>query len=322
MRSVTAGILVGCILMVGLSQAQDEKVLTQEVTLLVENDVFTSILLDQYYSSGIFARYSRQVDSSRVGPKLLNIINHFELSQRMYTANSVEEASIEEMDRPYAGTISVSAGQAYYFKHKHTLELKMELGWMGPKSFTGEIHEAWHQFFGLPSVNGWSSQVSDAPVINAHVRHGMQLLRSNGKNYQPDILLDTRLAFGTVYNTLQHQVIFRFGRTLPINLTGFFGNTLGTPKPKKKGGEAVEAYIMYSPGVRYTLYNGTLQGGLLSWEPSVFTKEPHNWVYHQKFGLLLRYKTFDFNFVVHLHKPETEGVTSHQYAGVELKQRF
>ncbi|MEM9329011.1 MAG: lipid A deacylase LpxR family protein [Bacteroidota bacterium] len=322
MRSVVAGIILSFWIGNTFGQGSNERVLRHEVRLLIENDVFTSLLSDQYYSSGIYARYSRIQDSTRVGPKLLSIINHFELSQRIYTANEVDKVRISEMDRPYAGIISFKAGKSYFFRSSHALEVQLELGWMGPKSFTGEIHEAWHQWLGLPDVNGWDTQVSDAPVINAHVRHGMQLLRTRDKNPKLDILLESHLALGSVHNIIREQLIFRFGRTLPANLSGIFGNTLGGIRPRKKPAKAMEAYIMYSPGVQYTIYNGTLQGGLLSRSPSLFTKDPNRWVYHQKFGLLLRYGTFDFNFVVHVHKPETVGVTSHQYAGIELKQRF
>ncbi len=322
MRPLLAGILLCGLAVIVFGQNASQKVLNREVTLLIENDVFTSILLDQYYSSGIYASYRDRLDSAEVGPRLIQVIRNFKVSQRMYTANSLAEIHIENMDRPYAGILSFMIGQSYYFKRKQALEIELELGWMGPRTGTGQIQRGWHKAFGLQPVNGWDSQISDSPVINAHLRHGIEILRSNGEHYQPDIILDSRLSFGSVFNSIHEQLVFRFGRTLPVNQTGYFGNTLGLIKPDGEYAQTIEVYIMYSPGIKYTLYDGTLQGGLLSWEPSVFTKEPNPWVFHQKFGLLFRYGTFDFNFVVHLHKPETEGVTSHQYAGVELKQRF
>lgn len=299
-----------------------EKVLKNEIRLIVENDVFVSLVRDQYYSSGIFAAYRHQLDSSRLGSNIQKIIRSYDFRQRMYTSRFVEDTDLRDIDRPYAGILSASARQEWYFKKPHYLSVNVELGWMGPGSLTGDIHRIWHAAFGLPEPRGWFSQLENAPVANLFVDHAVSIAASKDPELNGDIILKSSLAAGTIYNTVQENVIFRFGKILNVNESSHFGNTLGGTRTQFKSDIAVEAYIFYSPGVRYTFYDGTLEGGLINAGPSVFTKEPRKWIYNQSFGLMLRYGTFDFNYLVYINSRETDGVRKHSYGAIELRQRF
>ncbi len=299
-----------------------EKVLKHEVGLLVENDVFVSLIRDRYYSSGIFASYRYLMDSSKHGDKILNMIRSYDLRQRMYTAVFVEYDQLEDIDRPYAGLLSASAKQQWYFKKPHYLSVNIELGWMGPANATGDIHRIWHGWFGLPEPRGWPTQLENAPIANLFVDHAFELAGSDEPELNGDIILKSSLAAGTIYNSIQESVIFRFGKIFDVNKTAHFGNTLGGTRTKFKTDVAVEAYVFYSPGVRYTLYDGTLEGGLINSGESIFTKEPRRWLSQQSFGLMLRYGTFDLNYLVYINSRETDGVAKHSYGAIELRQRF
>ncbi len=306
--------------------AQNEKpvskTLRHELELVVENDVFLSLVRDQYYSSGIFGSYRHQLDSAKFPKGVINSARKYSLMQRMYTSYFVELSELEELDRPYAGILSVSGRQDFYLANKQYLGIELELGWMGPGSLTGDIHVAWHDFFGLPDPNGWFSQVNDAPVINLYGNHAFLLIRSGGVVTQADISLESNIALGTVYNYLHERLVMRWGKTLPLHLSTHYGNTLGLAKPSKKSQISMEAYLFYAPGIQFVAYDGTLQGGLINTGESVFTKEPETFRLTHQFGLNLRYGTFDFNFIVYLQPPETDGVTRHSYGGLELRQRF
>ena len=299
-----------------------EKVLKHEIGLLVENDVFVSLVRDRYYSSGIFASYRYLMDSSKYGDKVLSMIRSYDLRQRMYTAVNVIYDQLENIDRPYAGLLSASAKQQWYFKNPHYLSVNVELGWMGHSSLTGDIHRIWHNWFGLPEPKGWSTQLENAPVLNLFVEHAFELVGSSDPNVNSDIILKSSLAAGTIYNFAQESVIFRFGKIFDVNQTAHFGNTLGGTRTKFKSEMSVEAYVFYAPGIRYTLYDGTLEGGLINTGESIFTKEPKRWLSHQSFGLMLRYGTFDFNYLVFVSSRETDGVAKHSYGAIELRQRF
>ena len=302
--------------------ARKERVLKNEIRLNVENDVFVSLIRDRYYSSGVFAAFRHQLDSSKHGPNIKRIIRSYELRQRMYTSVFIGDVQLEDIDRPYAGLLSIATRQEYYFKKPQYLSLNLELGLMGPDSQTGEVHRIWHKWFGLPEPRGWFTQLENAPIANLFVDHAIPLASSKDPEVNGDIILKSSLAAGTIYNYVLESLIFRFGKILNVNETSHFGNTLGGTRTKFKSNVAVEAYIFYSPGVRYTFYDGTLQGGLINSGESVFTKEPKPWLSHQSFGLMLRYGTFDFNYIVYINSRETNGVGRHSYGALEFRQRF
>lgn len=299
-----------------------EKVLNHEIRLLVENDVFVSLIRDRYYSSGIFASYRYLMDSSKHGDKVLSMVRSYDIRQRMYTSNFVEDIDFEDIDRPYAGLLSASARQQWYFQKPHYLSVNVELGWMGPATATGDIHRIWHSWFGLPEPRGWFSQLENAPVANLFVDHAFQLVSSKDPIVNGDIILKSSLAAGTIYNYVQESMIFRFGKIFPVNQTTHFGNTLGGTRTKFKTEVSIEAYVFYAPAVRYTRYDGTLQGGLINSGESIFTKTPRRWLSQHSFGLMLRYGTFDFNYLVYVNSRETDGVARHSYGAIELRQRF
>lgn len=299
-----------------------EKFLKHEIGFLVENDVFVSLIKDRYYSSGIFASYRYLMDSTKNGDKILARVRSYDIRQRMYTSFFVEDEDLADIDRPYAGLLSASAKQQWYFKKPHYLSVSIELGWMGPATATGDIHRIWHSWFGLPEPRGWYSQLENAPIANLFVDHAFKIIGSDDQEVNGDIILKSNLAAGTIYNSLQESVIFRFGKILDANETAHFGNTLGGTRTKFKSEIAVEAYVFYSPGVRYILYDGTLEGGLINSGESIFTKEPKRWLSQHSFGLMLRYGTFDFNYLVYVNSRETDGVGRHSYGAIELRQRF
>lgn len=315
-------VIFGITFWVGAQNISEPKTLTQELHLVVENDVWISLLSDQYYSSGIFGSYRHLLDSTKYPKKVINSTRSYGLSQRIYTARLIDWELLEDLDRPYAGLISLFAQQQFYLENNQYIGVKLELGWMGPSSFTGDIHESWHGFFGLPTPRGWFAEVNDAPVINLFLDHGFQVARANGIELQADIILESNLAMGTIFNSIGEHIVFRVGKLKPFPLSSFFGNTLGTKKPRQKSRIAVEAYFFYSPGVEYVFYDGTLQGGLIERNPSIFTKDPRQWRSQHRAGLNFRYGVFDFNFIAFFQSRETDGVRRHQYAAIELKQRF
>ena len=307
-------------------KAQDrhnKKLLNSEVSLLVENDVFTSFYEDSYYSSGIFARYSHVVDTSKIRSGAIKSIRRYEFLQRIYTAKKTNWSNVELMDRPYAGTLSLAIMQDWYYDNHQYLQLKIEIGWMGPGSLTGDIHQSWHRFFGLPKINGWHTQLSDAPLVNAHTKHAFEVFKLYGKlnTFDCDLSMESNLSLGTIYNHFHERALIRLGRFESLERSMYYGNTLGDTKSKPLSIKTTEIFLFYSPGVRFTIYDGTLQGGLIARE-SVFTKQPNQWVFIHSFGFMARYHILDIGYAIHHLGKETNGVGRHKYGGIILNLRF
>lgn len=290
--------------------------LTVDYQLLVENDAFTfDIYLDEYYTSGIFPQVRFLKDSI----KNTKVIRSYQLNQRMYTPSDVDWKFEEELDRPYAGVLSFSIGNEYYFLSNQYLKVQVELGWMGPASGVGNSQETWHRWFGMTPPMGWRYQIANSPVINLNLSYIKSLV------YYDDFFeIDTesKLAAGTVYNYLQENLVMRLGQLKPINQSAYTASSLGKPKPQFRG-ELSELYFFYSPGLEYVGYNATIQGQLIGKNSEIeFTDKLVPWVFQNRAGMMLSWTRFDMGVIAYWRTHENEKAHNHRYVGIRLNQRF
>ena len=129
-----------------LSQGQEKRYLNRELMIENDNDAYTlNLTRDSYYSQGLLIRYRHIIDTSAIR----KTIRSYTLNHRIYTPKRLWWTQLEELDRPYAGQLSVSASNEYYFKSDAYLKLKGEVGWMGPSIKTAELQYGWHKTFGF-----------------------------------------------------------------------------------------------------------------------------------------------------------------------------
>jgi hypothetical protein len=153
-----------------------QEVFDQEIRIVVDNDVFTSFYRDQYYSSGLFGYYRTLRPTDGMKYKL---IRSFGISQRIYTPERLTTRDPDRMDRPYAGILSGSFSNEYYYISGKYLKTSLELGWLGPANQTGTLHEFWHEVFDLPTPRGWNYQIQDMPLLNVNVTYASSLWASH-----------------------------------------------------------------------------------------------------------------------------------------------
>ncbi|MBR10193.1 MAG: hypothetical protein CMP48_21190 [Rickettsiales bacterium] len=287
--------------------------LTFDYQLLVDNDVFTlDLSRDHYYSSGIYPEVRYLLDSGKNSKR----IRSFRFNHRMYTAYNIVWSRLEQMDRPYAGIMSVSMANEYYFLKNNYLKTELEVGWLGPGSKIGEQQETWHDWFGMPHPNGWQYQINDAPLINLYTRY----IHPFYSSYRFEISTETNLSLGTVYNNVRQEIIFRTGELRPIHQSSFVASSLGN-KRKDKQNKTEEFYFFYSPGLEYVMHNGTLEGGLIGKE-SVFTVEAKPWVIQHRFGVMFSWPRYDLSIIRYWRTKENKEAINHTYVGIRMNQRF
>ena len=290
----------------------DSSVFRREITLIVDNDVYTSLFRDQYYSSGLFGTFRWLHDSDQQS----KIIRSITLIQRMYTPHLVSYARIEQMDRPYAGLISL------LFAHEklsstYALLHEVELGWMGPGSMTGTIQEHWHKAFNMPLPQGWQYQIQNSPIINYYNEYNRSLYQI--KNLE--IISESNLAVGTVFNNFRQELLFRLGNFRSIDQGVLYRGQLGKVKPKSKTQVADEVFLFYAPGLEYNAYNATIEGNIIGKTPP-HTEEAERWIVQHRFGLYFSWASFDMTIDYYRRTKETSEALPHQYAGVKLSTRF
>jgi lipid A 3-O-deacylase len=295
-----------------LAAPQDSIHYKHQISLLVDNDVFTSLWRDQYYSSGLFGTYSWLKEQSEHKKTIRSV----SLVQRMFTPRLVTWDVPELFDRPYAGHLSTIFSIAQ-LRHDRVWKHQFELGWMGPGSLTGKIQETWHNMLGLPPPNGWEYEIQNSPIINYYGSLGARIL-GNG---QLELLNETHLAVGTTFNHLRTEMLIKAGRFKNLMQSVHYNGQFGTKKSEQRSEFLEEIVLFYAPGVEYNFFNSTIEGNPLGKEPS-HTEKPIRWIGQHRFGLLLGWKGFDLTVNYYRRTKETTESTSHQYAGVQLARRF
>ena len=120
--------------------ASSQTVLRRELSVEADNDAYTlNLTRDQYYSNGVAIKYRRLMDSSRWKPKHQKVIRSYYINHRMYTPKRLYWTDTAQMDRPYAGHLTLAISNEYYFKNSSYLQARFEAGWMGP-SIIASLH--------------------------------------------------------------------------------------------------------------------------------------------------------------------------------------
>ncbi len=307
-------ILIVFVLLGSYTSWSQAHLLKYEIQLVVENDAFTgSLTQDQYYSSGIYPTFRMLKDSTEKA----KVIRSYQINHRMYTPSWIGWDRIERFDRPYAGLLSASAANEYYFNSGSYLKAELEVGIMGPHAFVGNAQRTWHRWFNMAHPEGWKYEIRDSPVLNVHLKGIYPLV----KTQKLDILSESSLSAGTIYTFLRQDMVVRLGDILPIHQSGYTSSTLGKTGHLMKHQAVQESYFFYSPGMEYVAYNATLEGNLIGAE-SVNTVESVNWVWQHRAGFIFSWPMFDLGMIAYWRKKENPEARNHNYVGIRLNQRF
>jgi len=291
-----------------------KETLTIGYQLVVDNDVFTlKLTQDQYYTSGIYPAV-RLLRDSVFGAK---VIRTYKLCQRMYTPSDVRWTKDYQMDRPYAGTLSLAVSNEYYFRSNQYLKVTADLGWMGPGSGVGKTQVNYHHMMGMPAPRGWGTQMNNSPLIDL----GLTYIKPIFSSYNFEFTSETNASAGTVFNYVRQNLMVRFGELRPINKSAYTASSLGNMRPATKDNSVMEAYFFYSPGLEYVIYNATLEGNFIG-KPSEFTVDAINWVVQHRAGMMLSWPRFDLGIIAYWRTHENQKAMNHSYVGIRMNQRF
>lgn len=311
MRSIIVALsLLTCSLVSG-----QKRFLTQELQVENDNDAYTlNLTRDQYYSNGVAIRYRILMDSAQFKDNFTKVIRSYDLNHRIYSPRHLFWENVEQMDRPYAGQITLAASNEYYFRKGAYLKAKVELGWMGPSIRTGDLQYGWHKTFGMQLPLGWYYEINDAPIINTYATYAKEL--SSGEVL--DLIAESNLALGTTFTHLRQEFTIRFGTFKPIQQSTHYNGVLGI---ENKGPANHEFYFFFSPGVEYAAYNATIEGNLIGKE-SIYTETRVPWIFQMRAGLMASWTKFDAALLYYRRTKETTEAVFHKYVGIRLNQRF
>lgn len=294
---------------------QQIKTLNRELQVESDNDAYTlNLTRDQYYSNGLYLRYRVLVDSSKRKSRAKKMIRSYDLNHRIFTPRHLQWTDSAQMDRPYAGQMSIAVAHHYFYSNDSYFKAKVELGLMGPSIRTGDLQYTWHKTFGMQLPMGWRYEISDAPIINAYGTYAKTLAQSE----LLDLTSETNAAVGTSFSHLRQEVMIRFGTIKPIVQSTQYDGVLGV---ENKGIANHEFYFFLSPGVEYIAYNATIEGNTIG-KSSIYTEKRVPWVFQMRAGVKISWTKFDFALLYYRRTKETTEARFHKYMGIIMSQRF
>ncbi len=253
-------------------QGQSQKPFTKELGIYTDNDAYTNLYNDGYYTNG-FTLFYKYLPKNKIATFPKKIIE-WNLGVKMYTPENGKAPTISEQDRPFAGYLFGNGILNYFYENESYLKLGLSLGIIGPSSGGGKIQAKFHKFFGMYGVDGWDYQIKDLLALNANILYSKKLIHFCGERVDMHGLAELNL--GTVETNVGLGIMSRFSIS-PLNkiyLSGTYGSLIDS-RPLKKSLRIPEFFVFFNPMIYYRAYDATIQGSMFSDKsPVTFDIEP------------------------------------------------
>jgi lipid A 3-O-deacylase len=252
------------------------------------------------------------------------------LMQVMYTPNDISKATFQPNDYPWSGALFVTHSlYSYNPEQSYAYKSEITLGMMGPTSLAGPSQCLVHSTIRYTVPEGWRNQYGNSPLVNASFAVEKRQLGS--KNLF-DFIGGARADAGIMLDGLTAYEVMRVGKMSPY-FNGFFN--LNTTGRKRK--EGFQFYFFVKPQVQAVAYNAVLQGGLLSWKPSMgashsedgeLTEGPgkyhdiSNFLLEVDFGWVLSLGNFSIDYTQKPSTPYMKGLYSHNVGNISIYEAW
>lgn len=293
----------------------DSTRLRRQLQLTVDNDAYFFTSYDRYYSSGIFASYSRLIEKPylNLSPQSGKYSVDYWFSHYIFTPKNILWDQVEVLDRPYAGMATLGI-QLNYLYENAAFSLRTDVGWMGPATQTGELMRWWHKTLRIRQPRGWDYQINNTPVVVLSPQYYRRLPVSKNA----DVVSVSSFDMGTVFNRLSQEVAVRVGRPGKLNQSHFTNSLFGASKGHNK---LVEWYLLASLEGGFVVYDATIDGNFIGPE-SPYVEQSESWVLRHTYGLVLAGKRVDFELAYKITSREVVGAEEHRYMRCKIGYRI
>ncbi len=298
----------------GMSQSGFSK----EISLLTDNDLYTSTYRDRYYTNGLFVTF-RTVEKLK-NKKFAKKIHSFQVGHMMFTPIKATLTLASTHDRPFAGYFYTEYGQNVFFNSQNVFMAKLQIGVIGPSAKGQGIQNFMHKIYNYPEAKGWQYQIQNAFALNVNATFIKHF--KNISNSHFDLNSYNELKAGTIFTSVSTGLFSRIGlkKLQKTSNTAAFNSNLN----HKATQGFSESFIYLKPMVNYVLYDATVQGSFLNTtSPVTFDIMPIN--FSLELGYKYYYNRFLYGYTFHFHtkKLKSERATkSNTYGGIYLGYHF
>lgn len=262
----------------------------KEFGLHSDNDLYSSLRKDRYYTNGLFISYrylSKKENKKR--------IYEIQIGQQLYSPFSSSVNDISEHDRPFAGYLFTGFGMSTFYKNNTIFKLNTQIGTIGTNSLGRQTMAFVHKIYNFRNPIGWKHQISNIFVLNINTNYTKNIAKLSTTTVAIDWV--NSLSAGTVFNNISTGINLRIG-LIPLkeikNTIAYQGN-LSKEQTNKK-----ELFFHVKPKLNYILYDATIQGSLFNNNsPVTYNVKPI--VFTSELGISYATNNINFSYRLNFH---------------------
>lgn len=266
----------------------------KEFSFLNDNDLYTSMYQDRYYTNGMF--FSYRYLSNNKNKNIEKKIYEFQLGHHMYTPFKATVELHGDHDRPFAGYLFGSFGINRFYKNEDILKTSIQIGTIGANAFGKELQDFIHDIYGFKKAIGWKYQIKNAFALNFNATY----IKKLAKDKLFDINWVNNIKIGTIFTDAATGFYGRIGlKPLEsiVNSIAFNGNL---NNKNTSYNNVIEAFIYINPMLSYIVYDATIQGSFLN-TSSPITYEIEPFKFSTELGIRFTVNRFNFGYNINYH---------------------
>lgn len=302
------------------SEAQHSISYSKQLSITTENDFYLLQGKDAYYTNGIIINYSKIHHSDKA--KFIKQTDQYEIGQKIFTAFSRKIYNVSEIDRPIAGYLYAKFLRTSFLTHDRFFQWGISVGTIGKAALGKQMQNGFHKLIDVdPGIWGWiwDYQLKTEPGINLHGLYAKGLIDDKKTFFQ--LTPVTNITLGTSFTNISQSVFFQLGQLKPPGESAYWNASV-----EEKGVRAIkktELFLYYLPGLKYQLYNATIQGGLFRKDKGPITSTVKPLVFTQQLGALCSLDRYTLRLGIVFESKEARSQHfNHTYASIQGSYRF
>ncbi|HPF11114.1 MAG TPA: DUF2219 family protein [Flavobacteriaceae bacterium] len=285
-----------CCQVVQLLGQESISVTKNQLEIHHDNDFF--LLTDRYYTFGLALAYTRSAPNgffTNSGETF-----RFELSQKAFTPNNLETIEISEMDRPYAGVLSLKSGWTKQYP-KALLQTSFELALMGPASGVGTFQQWYHDHIVKYKTPTWAHELENKFHANIYLAYATEW-QWTPNPFSVHVAAHPQVVIGTLDTYIQPELQLFFGRRSALKKSMAYHQLDDAER---------EIYFSLEGAYRNVFKNARINDNAINSGMWLLGFQFHH-----------RYKKNEYRVGYHFQTPEATNLRRHQYLSLGYARGF
>lgn len=258
-----------------MAQYKNPEIYGKEASFTTENDAYLFQKRDTYYTNGVFFSLSKA--GEKKGDKL---IRAYHLGQMIYTPLSKRALATGDIDRPYCGLLFIKYAVTRFHKNGSLFQYSATVSELGPASGGESLQNGYHKLLGYSRFNGWQYQVQNAFGADFGALYAQTILEDSS---WIKLVPQAQANLGTTFTNASLGIYTVMG-SFEKNSHSELWNARATTRPEHNR-RKFELFLYWYPQIIYQVYNGTIEGGLLSKGTGAVLSSSEKWMFRQSIGL-------------------------------------